>query len=320
MIRMPSTYRSILLALLIAGCVTLPLPSRPGSPNHRLPEGMDGYDYPKQPLVEKILSEETRHGYSLLRLTLSSGGADAAQPIRVDWYRSSRSGRLPVILISPILAGNDLYIRDFANYYAARGLHAVIVYRPKEIFSGNRPLQDIENHLRESILQMRRALDWLEQRDSVDAQRIGSFAISLGAILTCVLAAVEPRIRATVLGLPAGDIAEILMTSQDKSIRKRRRNYLKENRLTEEEALERLKAAIRSEPMRFAPYVPPDRALIIAGLFDRVVGFQRSLELWRKMGRPPLILLPTGHYSAALATPYLKAATYSFLRRKLAAE
>ena len=69
--------------------------------------------------------------------------------------------------------------------------------------------------------------------------------------------------------------------------------------------------------MRFAGAVDPGRVLIIAGLFDRVLGLGRSLDLWRAMGRPQLILLPTGHYSAYFATPYLKMATYSFLRRHL---
>ena len=109
-----------------------------------------------------------------------------------------------MVLLSPILAGNDLYVKEFAGFFAARGLHAVLVYRQKEVFSPDRDLKDIESHLKESIIQLRQTIDWLEIQESVDVERIGSFAISLGAILTSILAAVEPRIKCSVLGLPAG--------------------------------------------------------------------------------------------------------------------
>jgi len=135
--------------------------------------------------------------------------------------------------------------------------------------------------------------------------------------LTTILAAVEPRIKVSVLGLAAGQIPEILLASQDKAIRKRRVNYMKENGLTEEQVLAQLKEAIVSEPMAFAPAVDPKRVLMIVGLFDRVLGMGRSMGLWRALGKPKLLLLPTGHYTAAFATAWLKVTTYSFLKRQL---
>ncbi len=308
---------ALALSLALTSCVTLPVPSRRGDPLPSAEPARQSYDYAPLPLRARIRSTEPRDGFRLLRLELTAPQAPGFDPIAADWYRPDRPGRHPAVLISPILAGNDLYVKEFARHFAARGLHAVIVYRQKEIFSADRRLDDVEEHLRRSVIRLRQALDWLESEESVDGKRIGTFAISLGAMLTAVLAAVEPRVRASVLGLPAGDIPGILMTSRDKAIRKRRANYLRENNLTEEEALVQLKKVIRSEPLDFASRVPPDRALMICGLFDRVVGFRRSLALWNRMGRPRLILLPTGHYSAVLATPYLKIAAYSFLRRRL---
>jgi hypothetical protein len=306
--------RVLFAAALLAGCASISLPSR-GGPRQALEEALRSYyDYPALRLHESVESTVEGDGWRVERLRLTSG---ETRPIEIDWYKPQRAGKLPAILISPILAGNDLYVREFARYFAARGMHAVIVYRPKEIFSPQRPLADIERHLRESILQLRQTLDWLETMESVDSERIGSFSISMGAILGVTLAAVEPRIKASVLGLPAGNLAQIIMTSQDKAIRKRRINYLQERHLSEEEALKQLEEAIFSEPMRFAPSMDPSRVLVIAGIFDRVLGIQRSLALWRAMGRPRLILLPTGHYSAYLATGYLKVATYSFLKRSL---
>ncbi len=275
------------------------------------------YDYTPVSFQSKSLSRQERSGYSIERLELADPADPARRPIRLDWYRTARPGRRPLVILSPILAGNDLYIREFAAFYSARGMQAVIIYRQKEPFSTDRPLKDVEDHFRQTVIEMRQALDWLTVQDGVDPQRIGSFSISMGAILTVLLAAVEPRVRCSVFGLPAGHVAEIIMTSQDKAIRKRRKAYLEKHGWDEQRGLKELRQVIVSEPMRAAGAVNPKRVLFIAALFDRVLGFSRSLDLWQAMGRPPLIILPTGHYSAYLATPYLKMATYSFLSRQL---
>lgn len=288
----------------------MPVPMRSGEPPALPPEMASLYVYPAEPLEAEILSSHERSGYRIQRLTLHP------HSIRIDWYQPTKAGKHPAVLLSPILAGNDLYVQEFAKFYAARGLHALIVYRPHEVFSADKDLGAIENHFRESVIGLRRAIDWLETQPTVDSEQIGSFGISLGAILTTLLAAVEPRVDAHILGLPAGEVAEIIMSSKDKAIRKRRKAYLERHGWDMEKGLAELERAIESEPIRFAPYVDPEEVLIIVGLFDRVVGSSRSLKLWRAIGRPRLIVLPTGHYTAVAATPYLKIATYSFLRRR----
>ena len=321
--RAPDPRLALLLVLaLLAGCITLPFPSRK-SPPVPLPDYLArNYDYTPVSLESQLQSQKSFDGFTRTRMVLTAPQDPSISSTTIDWYKPESDGeasssRRPLILISPILAGNDLYIKDFARHFAVRGLHAVIVYRKKETFSEDRGLADIETHLRETVIRLRQVLDWLQAQPGVDSKRIGTFAISLGAMVTVVLAAVDDRIQASVFGLPAGHIPEILMTSKDKTIRKRRRNYMKENHLTEEQLLLQLKEVIVSDPVDFVSSVDPDRTLMIAGVFDRVIGFGRSMELWRKMGRPRLILLPTGHYTAALATPWLKIITYSFLKRRL---
>lgn len=306
-------------SLLLAGCMTLPIPARKTAPLPLPDRLVHYYDYAPVTLESRIQSQESLDGSTRTRMLLTAPQSASFSPVTLDWYKPEGNGERPLILISPILAGNDLYIKGFARFFAARGLHAVIVYRKKETFSAKRGLADVETHLRETVVQLRQVLDWLGNQPEVNPKRIGTFAISLGAMVTVVLAAVDDRIRASVFGLPAGNIPETLMTSKDKAIRKRRTNYMKENNLTEKEVLNQLKEAIVSDPIVFAPAMDPDRALIIGGVFDRVIGFHRTLDLWKRMGRPRLILLPTGHYTAALATPWLKLVTYSFLKRRLSA-
>lgn len=289
-------------------------------PKNPLPSQLSSY-YSYTPGSAECTVESTKEedGYQIkrLRLTPQMPAMNGSDPIVIDWYRPHKPGPLPVALMSPILADDDLYVREFARFYAARGMHGVLVYRPHEVFSAGRSLEDIELHFKESIIQMRQTLDWLETQDSVDREKIGTFAISLGAILTTILAAVEPRVKASVLGLPAGEVAEVIMTSKDKAIRKRRNAFLSARGWSQEEGLKQLKSVLLSEPMRFGPYLNRSRTLVIVGLFDQVLGWRRSMALWRSMGKPQLILLPTGHYTAGVYTPYLKLTTYSFLRRNL---
>ncbi len=305
------------LVVAMAGCVSVPALPRALARQRLDPELAHHYDYSKVPLQAAVDSAEEKSGYRIQHLRLAPANSSEFRPIRLDWYRPTKPGRLPVVLLSPILAGNSLYVREFAGFYAARGMHALIVYRPKEVFSPDRELKDVETHFQESVIQLRQTIDWLETQESVDAARIGSYGISLGAILTTILAAVEPRVKAHVLGLPAGHIAEIIMASQDKTIRKRRRAYLEKRGWSRDRGLQELQAVIVSDPLRFAPGIDPSRVLVIAAIFDRVLGFHRSLELWRALGKPTLVLLPTGHYTAAFATPYLKIVTYSFFKRRL---
>ena len=54
----------------------------------------------------------------------------------------------------------------------------------------------------DTVVDYRRALDYLGSRSDVDTARVGVVGDSMGAIFTLVLAAVEPRVRASVANAP----------------------------------------------------------------------------------------------------------------------
>jgi len=63
---------------------------------------------------------------------------------------------------------------------------------------------------------------------------------------------------------------------------------------------------LRSEPLRVAGAIDPRRSLAVIALWDRVIGWRNSLDIWRALGRPQTIWLPTGHYTSLFALPYIK--------------
>jgi hypothetical protein len=56
---------------------------------------------------------------------------------------------------------------------------------------------------------------------------------------------------------------------------------------------------------------------LFVALFDTVVPNTRGRELREAMGKPEMILLPTGHYTSALCLPYIERQSLRFFQRKL---
>jgi dienelactone hydrolase len=54
------------------------------------------------------------------------------------------------------------------------------------------------NMITQSVVDYRRAIDYLATRDDIDVERVGILGYSMGGHMTFILAAVEPRVRAVV--------------------------------------------------------------------------------------------------------------------------
>ena len=299
---------------LLAGCATL-APIGETAPRPPLPAVLAAaYDYAPQPLTARWdpLGTEPSRRWQAQRVTLEGPGLPS--PIRLDWYAPAWPGRHAAVLIFPILWGNDLGVRDFAQGFAREGIHGIIVYRPKETFSMERPLSQLEGHFRASVVQVRRTVDWLQTQPSVDGQRLGSLGISMGATLNILVASVEPRLTRYLFCLPASHLAHVIITTKDRSIAKKRDEYLRRHHLTPAAAEAALTETLTSEPLSVAGAIDPARALAVIALWDRVIGWQNSLAIWRALGRPPTLWVPTGHYTALLTLPYLQLRTLWFFR------
>jgi hypothetical protein len=316
----------------------------------RLPESYEHYyDYPQKPFAPQVISEEKTRSYVMRRFEiplhlpeelmpkdleklkketdeLATHDQKTANDIklrylnRIDYYvpKNLKPGeKRPVILISPILGGN-MVVDHFAKYYVGRGYVAAIVHRKKKFFnSENEEVQQIENYLRTSIIRLRQSVDWLEQQPEVDPNRIGAFGISYGAIMHTVLAAVEPRIRYHVLAMAAGPIADVIIECPDGALKKLVTQLQDEKGWSREKVHAELKKTIKTDPMYLAPYVPREKVQMYIAIFDGVIGVDRSFNLWRALRKPPLKILPFGHYGGILVFPYLETQSYWTLKKHL---
>lgn len=243
--------------------------------------------------------------------------ASRIKPIRMLWYRPRTESPRPLILIAPILRNNAMFVEDFARLFAASGYHAVIVWRPQLPYDPDGPLTQIEEFLHAAVIRNRQALDWLLAQPGVDTTRVATFGISYGAIINAALAGVEPRAQYHVFVLAGAPLADIMMKSLESHIRSFWTRARASKGLTDRQLHDALRATIRSDPAMLAPYVRPDNLLMVIARFDRFVPTSTSFQLREAFGNPDTFVVPMGHYTTVLDTPFLRVRVMRFLRKKL---
>lgn len=324
----PPRNRALLLAaagaLLLSGCAHLRAHGGATAPRP-LPDDLAAYySYPAAPAQAMVTLIGTRHGVreSLVRFPLSAPqGFEPTEPVvEFEWFESSRPGRRPAILLNPILGGDYPLERGMCRFFARHGYHVALVHRKTLKVSPEHRIDRMELLLRQGVIRVRQVVDWIQARETVDPQRIGSFGLSMGGMVSTMAAAVEPRLRVHVIALAGGSLADILGSTHDTLLTKPMARYLARNRM-DMATLERLlRQHVKTDPLLLAPYVDPSNLLMIIAWFDRTVGRENSLRLWRALRRPEAVFLPFGHYTSYLAIPYVERQALRFFNRRLASD
>ncbi len=310
----------VVLLLVLGGCAYAPLRATIQDPSPLPDEIAAYYDYPDHTPEATVtpVRERRRYHEFLVRFPLSTSGFEPTEPmVEFEWFESTKPGRRAAILFNPILGGDYPLERGICRYLAANGFHVALVHRKTLKISPEHELTRIELLLRQGIVRIHQIVDWMAAHDRVDPERMGSFGISMGAIASVIVAAVEPRLKAHVAALPGGSIPDILVGSKDSLLAKPRKRYLTGNEMTLGTMETQLRQFIRTDPIRLAPYVDPDELLMLIAVFDRTIGRANGLRLRKALRYPRTVFLPTGHYTAYLLLPYIRYDGLRFLRNRL---
>ncbi len=208
-------------------------------------------------------------------------------------------------MVLPILGGSNDIAEMFARHFAANGYAAVLVHRQTQ-YKRLTALTDLNPTLIQIVIDHRQAIDWIETRPELDADRIVVFGVSMGGIKAALISAVERRIKASVLVLAGGDIPYILTHSEEADIVERRRQLMQKEGLSRAGLYRHLSRVITADPLRLAPYIDARKTLLILGRYDTIVPYVTGENLRRSIGKPETIYLTAGHYTAALYTPFVK--------------
>ncbi len=159
-----------------------------------------------------------------------------------------------------------------------------------EILSGNVP--HMVGALRQAVLDARRGLDYLAQRPDIDPQRLGVSGISLGGVLSGVVAGVDPRVKVVLTLVGGADFARGFWNGL--LTRPYRREILRSGY-----TYETYQAAMA--PVDAAYWLPrrhfnPDDALMINGRYDLVILPNEAKALAQDLGGTQIVWTNTGHY------------------------
>lgn len=213
---------------------------------------------------------------------------------------------VPIVLILHYWGAKDLLVeRSLAAQLVAKGVGAAILTLPYHLertpaglSSGELAIQPEPAKLiatsEQSVMDVRRAIDFLQTRKEVDPRRIGISGVSLGAIVSSLSFAVEDRIKRGAFLLGGTDLAGILWKS---SRTVPQRDAMRRKGVTEEALRDALKPI---EPETYLPTLDARRAFVVYGLYDPVVPPGNSKRLIERLNDPAVLALDTGHYGGFL--------------------
>lgn len=226
--------------------------------------------------------------------------------IKVEAHVPLVNGPVPTVILLHYWGASDLNLeRNLAKRLNQRGVAAVIMplpyhltRTPRGTWSGQLAVQADPAKFRlmmvQSVQDVRRSLDWIEQEPALDGNRVGIGGVSLGSLVAALAFSVEPRIDSLSTLLGGADFAHIIWNSSRVVLQ---REELRRDGYSEESLRE---ALVPVEPLG---YLKPDDtrpSLVIHGRHDTVVPPEDTDKLATALGNPQRITLDTGHFGGVL--------------------
>jgi dienelactone hydrolase len=153
-------------------------------------------------------------------------------------------------------------------------------------------MESMISGLRQTVLDVRRAGDWLAARPDVEPSRVGLVGISLGAVVGSLTAGVDDRFGRSVFLIGGADLPSIVMHGSKETADAKAR--LVRDGFT----VEKLRDVWRNvEPLTYASRVRPEDVLLINAETDEVIPKECTERLRSAMGDPEVRWFKGGHYA-----------------------
>jgi pimeloyl-ACP methyl ester carboxylesterase len=137
----------------------------------------------------------------------------------------------------------------------------------------------------QAVWDVRRVLSWIR---SLSPEPVGLCGVSLGGLVTSLVASLDPELQCAIAAIPLVDLAAIT----ERHIPRAQRKRAERHHLIGEEA-RRIYRVI--SPLTMTPTVPRDRRFVIGGLGDRMVTPQQAYDLWVHWDEPEAAWYPGSH-------------------------
>ena len=243
--------------------------------------------FPPAPLRVITVKNENYGSYLVQKFTFEGLPGETVPVTGVIPAEPGR--RYPVIIVLYGIGMKMKYVGDIAGM-AARSGFAMFV--PEQYGRGERrhkkgnKLEEFMSVYRRIVLtirETRRLVDVISQRPDVDPQRIYLWGMSFGAMTGCSVVAYDPRVKAAVLTLAAGDLQLIVSDSP----------YMqKKPAFSWERILAPLVAEIFRpfDPIRHIDRIAPRPLLFQNTIIDELLPRSSVDELYKAAGQPKEIV------------------------------
>lgn len=264
-------------------------------------------DYAPTPFEATVTTESETSDGRTLTVNFPSPVKSRFAPNNTVWGHlvlPKGPGPFATILVLPVMAAPNVWIEtQFVKRFQKDGFAVLWLEMPYQFHrrpssltpSGMvflaRTARQLAANFRQSVLDARRALWWLSRRPEVDAQRIGIFGISLGAIVGSTVYTVDktPRYGAFMLG--GADFATMVVASSMTG------PFMKRIGVTPEQVRDAWKGI---DPVDFKDLNRGKKALLINVRSDTVIPTANALRLKDAFPDARQVWLPLGHYTAIL--------------------
>ncbi|MBZ0271996.1 prolyl oligopeptidase family serine peptidase [bacterium] len=211
---------------------------------------------------------------------------------------NDKSRKYPALVVIPPTGGPYDMVVPFGDYFAERGFVVIGLRRRESYFTADKDMEQNRQLMQQGVVDVRRALDYLETLEYVDRDRVAVMGISLGGILGALAMESDGRIKAAAFVVSAAHLPELVITSGYTRVGELRDAMMREANvgLDELPALARREWA-RVDPASYADRLDPARIVMVNGAFDDIVTRPVVMRTWETYGRPRLHFLPCGHYT-----------------------
>ncbi len=270
----------------------------------------EGFFAPPPPLNDVTVKPVNSMGRTYQRISFDSGyEPDAGEPARERWLSYTGNNREYALMLRhrqrrPWLvcvhgaemgrAALDLALFHAWHLYRDLGLNVVLPVLPMH---GPRarglpkgvafPSEDVLNDIHgaaQAVWDIRRLLSWIRSQQA-DAT-IGLNGISLGGLISSLVASLDDGLTCAILGVPAVDLVELVGRHAGLS-----GHYRLRQTMSSAKPIGRM-----ASPLVLTPRVPMQGRFIYAGIADRLVHPRDQVtRLWEHWGRPEIHWYQGGH-------------------------
>ncbi len=289
------------------------------------------YEKSDVPFTNHVEGLGARSMYELRMLEIPSIGENSQKDnlVTAKYYRSTLPGSHPLVIVLPIWGSFTYPPRKFTSSFQRRSNGAVhVLHVQGETHLANWPgiidaadeseflelWREAVDRQRVTIVDVRRLIDWAEQRTEIDADRVALIGCSLGAFVAGTLATQEPRLAATVAVMGGSHLNSVAAYCDGKRASRVQATAKSFGWNREELAAQLEPITSVLDPANYPGRVDPNRVLIIEANRDKCVPEKSREDLWLALGKPERISMNYDHAPAFYSMTPLG---LSWMRRRI---